>query len=69
LKKLNATKKSIKAMVCLLHLGLVFAYKPFSTLLREKEKEILWHICANTISPPKFILGLILIRFKRCKKS
>jgi hypothetical protein len=58
-------------MVCLLPLGLVFVYKPFSTLLREKEgkKYVLWHICANAKSLPKFILGSILIRLKRCKKS
>jgi hypothetical protein len=36
--------------------------------LKEKEKEnVLWHICANTKSPPKSILGLILLGLKGAK--
>jgi hypothetical protein len=35
---------------------------------KEKEKGVLWHICANAKFPPKSILGLILIRCKKVQK-
>jgi hypothetical protein len=58
-------------MVCFLPLSLVYQCEPFSILFQtKKEKEnVLWYICANAKFPPKSILGLILIRLERCKKS
>jgi hypothetical protein len=65
--------KWIEAIVCFLPLTLVFTCEPFFAFFereKKRKKKIVAYMCKCQIRhPQKSILGLILIRIKRCKKS
>ncbi len=58
--------KRIEATMCFLPFILVFVCEPFSILFEGKKEKVL---CPIPPPPTKSILGLILIKLKRCKKS
>jgi hypothetical protein len=62
-------KKNKKPLMCFLPLILVFAYESFSTIFEGGKKMYCGIYVEMPNPPPKSILGLILIKLKRCKKS